>query len=223
MKNLKKYKISLIILIIFLLICLILTKNINKDEIIYSETEDIIKIDEAIVDADESKEEIVLYKVDVKGAVKNPGVYELEVGKRVVDAINKAGGLLKYSNTSTINLSKYIADEMVIIVYTNDEINKMKEDNIKIEYIEKECICPEIKNDACIEESTENDKETSLININTASLDELMTIPKIGESKAQEIIKYRQDNDGFKNTEEIKNISGIKDATYETIKEYITI
>lgn len=219
MKHLKKYKFILIILFIFLAVSLIIQVN-SKDNSEVIEFENDIEEITNIEVKEEKIEEIILYKVDIKGAVKNPGVYELEQGKRVIDAINKAGGLLNYSNTSTINLSKYLIDEMVIVVYTNDEISKMKEENIKIEYIEKECVCPEIKNDACI---TEEKKENTLVNINIASLEELMTIPKIGESKAKDIIKYREENQGFKSIEEIKNISGIKDATYESIKEYITV
>lgn len=219
MKHLKKYKFILIILFIFLAVSLIIQVN-SKDNSEVIEFENDIEEITNIEVKEEKIEEIILYKVDIKGAVKNPGVYELEQGKRVIDAINKAGGLLNYSNTSTINLSKYLIDEMVIVVYTNDEISKMKEENIKIEYIEKECVCPEIKNDACI---TEEKKENTLVNINIASLEELMTIPKIGESKAKDIIKYREENNGFKNIEEIKNINGIKDATYESIKEYITV
>lgn len=219
MKHLKKYKFILIILFIFLAVSLIIQVNSKDNSEVIDFENDIEEITNIEV-KEEKIEEIILYKVDIKGAVKNPGVYELEQGKRVIDAINKAGGLLNYSNTSTINLSKYLIDEMVIVVYTNDEISKMKEENIKIEYIEKECVCPEIKNDACI---TEEKKENTLVNINIASLEELMTIPKIGESKAKDIIKYREENNGFKNIEEIKNINGIKDATYESIKEYITI
>ena len=227
MKYLKKHKIIFIILFVFIFTCLIIVNRVNDGEEIVvtdiqTEIEELSKIEEEIDKNPEIVKDTILYKVDVKGAVKNPGVYEVEKAKRVIDAINKAGGLLYYANTSTINLSKYVEDEMVIIVYTNDEINDMKEGNIKIEYIEKECVCPEIKNDACINDNIQ-ETETTQININTDSLEELMTIPKIGESKAQDIIKYREENGGFKNIEEIKNINGIKDATYETIKDYITI
>ena len=230
MKYLKKYKLIVILTITLLITIFIVIKqdkNYTEEEIIISENEVETNENLELLNNEELKEpeeKLVFYKVDVKGAVKIPGVYEIEKGKRVIDVINKAGGLLNTADTSTINLSKFLIDEMVIIVYTKEEISKRKEENVKIEYIEKECICPEIKNDACIIDSENNvANEKKLVNINTATLEELMTIPKIGESKAKDIIKYREENSGFKKIEDIKNISGIKDATYEAIKDYITI
>lgn len=213
---------------------IIILFNINSDkkEIINSETNNEILIENNEVF---NEEKDILYKVDIKGAVKNPNVYEMKVGSRVIDVINASGGLLNNANTKNINLSKLITDEMVIIVYTNEEIKKIEEGNIEIKYVDKyietECNCPDINNDACISEDTDNsiiqdeniNNEINLININTASKEELMTLPKIGESKALEIIEYRNNNNGFKNIEEIKNITGIKDAIFEAIKEYIKI
>lgn len=218
MNFLRKHKLIILMIVLLIIGLMIISQDSSYEEekIVNIENE----VEENIV-LEEIKEEVIFYKVDIKGAVKTPGVYEIEKGNRVIDAINKAGGMLKDADTSTINLSKYLEDEMVIIVYTKEEISKRKEENIKIEYIEKECVCPEIKNDACIED-IENGEQLQ-ININTSSLEELMTIPKIGESKAKDIIKYREENGGFKSIEELKNISGIKDATYDAIKEYIKV
>lgn len=178
--------------------------------------------------------------VDVKGYVNNPGVYEVDENKRVIDAINLAGGLKGNAITSNLNLSKKLTDEMLIIVYSKQEINtymsKLEKENVEIKEIScvnTECICPDIKNDACInkeeiniedeqakEEKTEqkNDK----ISINNATKEELMTLDGIGESKANNIIKYRQENK-FNTIEDIKNVSGIGDAAFEKIKDKITL
>ena len=170
----------------------------------------------------DSEEEI--YLVDIQGAINNPGVYKVPVGTRVNDVINAAGGLTDNADTSLINLSKLVIDEMVIIIYTKDEVQNSNLVNTVIKVVEKECVCPNIENDSCI-----NDKITDTItggngkvNINTASMDELSKLDGIGESKAQAIIKYREENGNFKTIEDITNVSGIGSSVYEKIKDNIT-
>ena len=125
---------------------------------------------------------------------------------------------------------------MVIIVYNKYEIEKLKKDltttQTVIKYIEKECSCPDTVNDACMKkantketknETKEEPSKDNKISINTATQEELQTLPGIGESKAKAIIEYREQNNGFKDIEEIKNISGIGESTFDKFKEYITI
>ena len=160
--------------------------------------------------------------VDIKGAVNNPGVYELDTGSRVIDAIILAGDLREDADTSIINLSKELKDGMFIIVYTKEEISTYKDKIIPsktiIKEIENKIICPDTSNDACI---SDNDKQTGLININTASIEELTTLPGIGESKAKKIIEYREETP-FETIEDIKNVSGIGDSAFDKIKNNIT-
>ena len=179
----------------------------------------------------ETKEEIKKVMVDIKGAVNNPGVFEMNNNERVIDVIKKAGGLTAEADTTLINLSKKVTDEMVITIYTKDEMQEKDKEC-------PPCECPEI-NDACVSDtsSTKTDKEKAnkstssdvtkepvgKISINTASLEELQTLDGIGETKAKAIIGYRETNGAFKDIEEIKNVSGIGDATYEKIKDDITI
>lgn len=156
------------------------------------------------------------FYIDVKGAVKDPGVYLVSNGERVIDAIEKAGGLKKNANTSNINLAQRLVSEMVIVVYSDNEIKK----NSPKLACNTKCNCEVIEINNCIEnEVIQSDK----ININTASIDELMTLSGVGESKAQSIISYREENGLFKTIEDIKNVSGIGDALYESIKDSITI
>ena len=174
------------------------------------------------------------YYVDIKGLVNNPGVYSIEKGKRVVDALNQAGGLQEDANTSLLNLSMMIKDQMVIKVYSNKEINDLSE-TIKKEQ-KQDTLCK--SNDACTttskstvvpkleQKSSTNDNvdiSSEKININTATKDLLMTLSKIGESKAISIIEYREANGEFKTIEDIKNVSGIGDSIFESIKDYITV
>ena len=177
-------------------------------------------------------------KVDIKGYIKTPGVYEMDSNSRVIDVINKAGGLKEEANTEYINLSKKIVDEMIIIIYSNNDIEKFKETEKEIIYIEYECVCPYNKNDACINEEdivntngvkTNKKEETSteikdeLVSINTGTLDELMTLSGIGESKAQAIIEYREKNGKFEKLEDIMNVSGIGESAYSKIKDNIKL
>ena len=226
MNYLKKYKYLVFLLMLLVIIIYFFTsKNVSPK----IEAVEIIK-EETVVDNIEEK----TIKVDVKGAVFNPGVYEMELGSRVIDVINKSGGLKKDSDTSIINLSKTIEDEMIIIVYTKSEVQEMNKEEVKIEYIEKECNCPEI-NDACVtieeikeilnfesKEEFESNEQDDKISINNASKEELMTLPGIGEAKANNIIEYRN-NTKFNNIEEIINVNGISDSIYDKIKDKISL
>ena len=225
MKLLKKHKgkIFIIIFAIFTVFTIYDTYSMEKD------TKSEVETKPEITEKEEQppKETNNKVIVDVKGEVNTPGVYELTEQNTVLDAINKAGGLTKTSDTSNINLSKKLEDEMVIIVYSKTEIEKMNEPKIE---------CPPC-NDACIQEedekakldNNENKKDTNetitpsgKININEATSAELQTLDGIGEAKAKAIIDYREKNGNFKQIEDIKNVSGIGDSIYEKIKNNIT-
>lgn len=151
------------------------------------------------VDNDESKSKIV---VEIKGEVNNPNVYLLDEGSIIKDLIDIAGGLTNEADISVINRAKELSNHELIIIYNiNDE--------------EK----PIINNDI-----TSNSSESdNIININTANESELRNIPGVGEVKANAIIKYRENNGGFKNIDEIKNVDGIGEKTFEKIKEFIKL
>ena len=166
------------------------------------------------------------YMVDIKGEVQTPGIYELENSSRVIDVINEAGGLTENADTTVINLSKKISDEMVIIIYSKWQVEHWKETKEQGKYLQEQCISQkeeQAKNDACIDDTEENTNSTpSIININTATKEELMTLTGIGESKAEAIISYREKT-AFTKIEDIKNVSGIGDSIYEDIKNNITV
>ena len=215
-----------IVLFIFIIVCIIFVKNnLNKNK--YNDIEvvnDIIKEEDSIKETVD--EETTKYNVDIKGAIKNPGVYKMDSNLTVNDAINIAGGLTKNADTSVINLAKKITDEMVIIIYTKEEVKNSNIVDTVIKVVEKECVCPNIENDGClntdINDNITNKEDGGLININTATKEELQTISGIGESKAKNIIEYRNKKGKFESIEDIKNVEGIGDTLYETIKIYIT-
>lgn len=168
----------------------------------------------------ELTEDVSKIKVEIKGAVLNPGVYEMTKTDRVIDLINVSGGLLENANTNFINKASVLKDESVIKIYTNEEINDHNKVEVIYEYIEKECECPVISNDACLENDNKSDK---LININQATKEDLLTLSGIGDAKANSIIEYRINNGEFSKIEDIKNVSGISENLFEKIKEFITV
>ena len=223
-----KYKIIIILTILLLLLLSSLLYTFLRP----NKKEEII---EPIIE--EVKEEVIIeekIKVDIKGSVNEPNVYEMNNGDRVIDVINKAGGLKEDANTEYINLSKKLVDEMIIIIYSNSEVEKFKEEEKEIIYIEYECVCPDNINDTCIskddtvntngvkEESSTEEKD-NLISINKGTLEELMTLSGIGESKAKAIIEYRETNGEFEKLEDIMNVSGIGESAYSKIKDNIKL
>ena len=183
-------------------------ETVKKDIIVKNEEENVNSVDDLIV--------------DIKGYVSKPGVYSFKKSDnvRINDLIVKAGGLLKDADTSTINLSKKLEDEMIIIIYSKSEIaNYVKtQDDLskKLEICENK-----LKNDACIKEKTELTSNNK-ININEASISELQELNGIGKSKAEAIIEYRKKNK-FKSIEEIMNVDGIGESLFASIKESITV
>ena len=202
-------------------------KNINFED---KEDENIVLNTKKDIKKDKEEEDVsdIYYQVDIKGEVINPGIYTVKEGSRVIDVIRLAGDLTEVADTSVLNLSKKVKDEMVIIVYSFNEVESFTETKEKEEIEQEACINQnDIINDACIEDSS-NDTSSSVvisgkISLNTANLDELMMLPGIGEAKAEAIIKYREEVGAFQNIEELKEVSGIGDAIFDQIKESITI
>ena len=171
------------------------------------------------------KEESTKLYFDIKGSVKKPGVYEFTQGDKIIDAINKAGGLTKNATTNNLNLSKKLTNEMVIYVFSKNELTTTK----ALEPVSNasECKCETIEINNCVDKKTtnesNNDTVPAKININTDNKEKLMTISGIGSSKADAIIEYRTKNGNFKTTEDIMNVSGISKTIYDKIKDIITV
>ena len=212
MKKLKRYLFIFTIIVVSITTNIVLIVKIRLNETSCDNVcEETTIIKETLLEPEDIK-----CTIDIKGAIKKPGVYTSECNKNVNDIINLAGGLNTNADTSTINLAKQVKDEMVIIVYTKEEITKKINSQI-----ENECQCPDVKNEVCVipDETVINNK---LININTATIDELKQIPGIGDAKAKAIIEYRNSIGTFKNVSDIKNVSGIGENLYEQIKVYLT-
>jgi competence protein ComEA len=141
--------------------------------------------------------------VDVKGAVRHPGVYSIQDGDRLIDAINAAGGYLPNADSRTLNHSMKLVDEFVVYVPVEGE-----------EVIDISSVAMN---------GTTTKQDDGKININTADEKELMTIPGVGPSKAASIIQYRTDHGFFKSPEALMEVSGIGQKTFEKLESQITV
>lgn len=203
MKTDKKDK---LIIALVIGIVLILAKNFNQR----NDQVSIEKADGQVVNfidnADINNEDITsdskvktIKKVHISGEINKAGVYEIEDNDRLEDLVNKAGGLTQNANLDSINLSMILEDQMRIIIPNINDAEKIIDQNPVID-------------------STTDEK----VNINTASKEELMKLPNIGDKRADSIIEYRQNNK-FENIEDIKNVSGIGNNYFEQMKELIKI
>ena len=148
----------------------------------------------------------VMY-TDIKGSVKEPGIYSFSSEERVYDVLKRAGGLLEEADSDRINFSAKIEDQQVLYIPAVGEEP------------------PEHLNQSASPEGKQStaDTEPSKININTASPSELQQIPGIGSVKAQEIIRFREENGSFQKVEDLQEISGIGEKTVEKLKNFVTI
>lgn len=151
---------------------------------------------------EETEEMVVqdLITVDVKGAVKSPGIYDLPVGSRINDAVQKAGGLTDNADSKSINLAQRISDEALVYVPTKEEATSQEAHS-----------------------NASNTKENKKVNLNKASLEELKQVKGLGAKRAQDIIDHRESNGKFKSVDELKKVSGIGAKTIEKLKEYVTV
>ena len=178
MKLIKKYKyIITIILILLIILYVIITKkklndNANSDFSILSENP---SVEQTQIN---NKEPESLCSIDIKGAIKKPGVYEANCNSIVNDIIKLAGGLTDSADTSVINLAKKITNEMVIIIYTKDEVKNSNIVKNVVKIVEKECKCPNIQNDGCLNTDIKEDitNTNNIININSDTMKELQKI-----------------------------------------------
>lgn len=199
-EQIKKYKnyILIIVAVIFAGLVYLCMPDEQTDEVTTnSATTTDVKADTEQVN-DESK---YVY-IDIKGAVRSPGVYKLPLDARVQDVVKTAGGLTEEADSSKLNLAEKLKDEMSIYVYKKGEQGSETSSSGG-------------------EQAGETAEEK--ININTASTSDLQTVPGIGESKATAIIEYREKEGLFQTIEDLQNVTGIGEKTIEKLKEYLDV
>lgn len=160
----------------------------------------------------EDNEQLVVY-VDIKGAVAKPDMYALPIGSRVYDAIEMAGGLTEEAATETLNQAKLLEDQMLLYIYSYSDLEQAEATPnlgmVEPAYTEGP--------------DSFNDNVSGVVNINSATVDELMTLPNIGPKKAATIIQFREENGSFSVVEDIMAVSGIGEKTFENLKDLITV
>ena len=152
----------------------------------------------------EEKEESLeqdLITVDVKGAVKSPGIYDLPVGSRVNDVVQKAGGLTEQADSKSLNLAQKVSDEALVYVPTKGEEASQQSGS----------------------GATSSTSKEKKVNLNKASLEELKQVKGLGGKRAQDIIDHLETNGKFKSVDELKKVSGIGAKTIEKLKDYVTV
>lgn len=155
--------------------------------------------------------------VHVCGCVNNPGVYTLCTGARINDAVAAAGGFTPEADVNYLNLAGFLQDGAKVYVPSVDETKDLAGEGA----VSSGMTGADVVSSGMI--GIGADVDDGLVNINTATRDELMTLPGVGESKADAIIKYREENGGFETISQIMNISGIKDGLFNKIKDKIKV
>ena len=214
----QKQKILLIIISIalFIFLFIYIYKNLyeseNNSEIILNNDINQIQneqVNEKIGIINE-KEKVIIHVV---GEVNSPGVVTLEEGARIIDAINAAGGKTEEADLSKINLAYVVEDgTQIYIPRINENLNQ-------VELISTEAGQSVVINNSNINEEENNTK----VNINTANKEKLETLPGIGETTAQKIIDYREQNGKFTKIEDLQNVNGIGEAKFNSLKDKITV
>lgn len=217
----KKQKIIIGIVIVIVAIVAIYYSYKQENNFL-EQTENLEIENQAKEGAEESEETTEKEKiiVHISGAVQNEGIVELESGSRVADAIEKAGGLKENAYMEEINLAYQLEDGEKIHIPTIEEQKEKENQETKVENESA------TGSDGTISRSSNssiNNGSQTKININTATEEELDTLPGIGPSTATKILDYRKEKGKFKTIEEIKEVSGIGENKYEKIKDRITV
>ena len=209
----KKQKIVLIIIISIITLGVAYYTYIMKTNDEFNVEEQSLEVEKNTEEENnEIKEEKSKIIIHVSGAVVNEGIVELEEKARVADAIEAAGGVTEDAYMRDINLASLLEDGMKVYIPTKEEVMQKEENS---DYI--------IGSNNIIGNNNVESKKSGKVNINTATKEELDTLPGVGESTANKIISYREENGKFKSIEEIKEVSGIGDSKFEQIKDLIEI
>ena len=194
---------SIVILITLLVsIYLMVNKEPRVDTTMWEETS-LTTMAEVATDATKERAETMIY-VDIKGAVKVPGIYQLKNQQRIWDALALAGGVSEEADTAQVNYAQKVKDQMIIYVPKKGEAVAQSLETLQ-------------------ESAPAQQNQEEKINLNTATEAELQTISGIGAKKAQEIIRFRDEQGPFKTVEELKNVPGIGEKTVERLKDMLTV
>lgn len=182
------------------IVFLMYQKGANEEELLWETVE---STGASVTESIDSAQEDSVILVDIKGEIKQPGVYELAYDARLNELILLAGGFTENAEVRQLNLAERLSDQQMIYVPNQDELT--------------------FSIDQLIEEEVDMAQSSTKVNINTADITELQQLPGVGPSKAQAIIAYREENGLFKSIEGLLEVSGFGEKTFEKLKDSIVI
>lgn len=182
------------------IVFLMYQKGANEEELLWETVESTVA---SVTESIDSAQEDSVILVDIKGEIKQPGVYELAYDARLNELILLAGGFTENAEVRQLNLAERLSDQQMIYVPNQDELT--------------------FSIDQLIEEEVDMAQSSTKVNINTADITELQQLPGVGPSKAQAIIAYREENGLFKSIEGLLEVSGFGEKTFEKLKDSIVI
>ena len=182
------------------IVFLMYQKGSNEEDLLWETVESTVS---SITESTYLAQEDLVILVDIKGEIKQPGVYELAHDARLNELILLAGGFTENAEVRQINLAEKLSDQQMIYVPNQDELT--------------------FSIDQLVEDEEDMSQSSTTVNINTADLTELQELPGVGPSKAQAIIAYREENGLFKSIEGLLEVSGFGEKTFEKLKDSIVI
>ncbi|MFC4709641.1 helix-hairpin-helix domain-containing protein [Enterococcus eurekensis] len=185
---------------LFGIVFLMYQKGSNEEELLWETVESNVS---SVTESTDLAQEDLVILVDIKGEIKQPGVYELAHDARLNELILLAGGFTENAEVRQINLAEKLSDQQMIYVPNQDELT--------------------FSIDQLVEDEEDMSQSSTTVNINTADLTELQQLPGVGPSKAQAIIAYREENGLFKSIEGLLEVSGFGEKTFEKLKDSIVI
>lgn len=180
-------------------------------------SENNVQIETSTEKSDDTSKQNSDIAVYISGEVKKPQVVKMKTGDRLVDAVEKCGGMTKDADLNAINLALLLKDEAHYIIPKIGDTSIVSQQN----YVNQSSTDDKSINSISSADTSNSSKST--ININTADKTALMSLPSIGEKTAQKIIDYRENNGKFQTKEELKNVTGIGDKKYSQLEEFITV
>lgn len=186
------------------------TESISLEEAVVPEESEEEKEEQEEDSGGGEEEGAEALAVHVCGRVAVPGVYELETGSRICDAVEAAGGMLQDAADEWINQAAFLEDGQKIYIPSREEVQEQSTNGLW-------------QDDNSVNNSAGASESDGRVNINKAGKEELMTLTGIGERKAEAILEYRESHGGFGSVEELMQVEGIKQGTYEKIKDQIGI
>lgn len=206
---LHKYRFLLVLvvggLVIWMTFLFVFLRGQTEEAVTTTELAPLVDRSEQVVEPSSTTQPLEDLIVDVKGAVKKPGIYYLAVGSRIYDAVEAAGGLTEEADSKSINLAQKVSDEGVIYVATKEEAISVVPATTRVET------------------GGSGGEKADLVNLNTATEAELQTISGIGAKRAADIIAYRESRGYFQSVDDLKGVAGIGNKSLEKIRPYVTV